>query len=177
MPSGFAVINFLVTKKYFFHCFPVYDWLVLNGLNPQWMEEIFCTCVFPPAGFLTHTLDQLIFFNQLSINMWTILTAAVTINDHVFREATTKQRDSHCITSQLSRHEITHQPANHGAQVQIDNHRQMPSGFDRHQIRDIADPFLARSKGCEVLLQQVCCNRKLMSDVSGCFEFRCCFSQ
>ena len=153
MPSGFVVINFYVFKNGLSHGFPVHDWLVLNRLNLQWMEEALCTGIVPAAGFAAHTFGKLMFFNQISIGMWTILATAVAVNNYIFREPTAEQCHSQCITSQLSRHTIIHWPANHSSRVQINNHRQIQPAFACHQIRDITDPFLVRASGIEVLLQ------------------------
>ncbi len=69
MPSGFVVINFYILKHGFSHGFSVHDWLILNDLNLQRMEEAFCTGIVPAAGFTAHALDKLRFFNQISIRM------------------------------------------------------------------------------------------------------------
>ena len=99
-----------------------------------------------------HAADKAVVREQLSILARAILAATVRVDDDTTRAMPTEQRHAQSIASQRRGHAIGHRPAYDDPRVQIHHHCHVQPALVGGNVRDVADPFLVRALGAEVLL-------------------------
>jgi hypothetical protein len=89
-----------------------------------------------------------------------ILAATVTVEDQARLRKAAKPRHTQRIRHQLRAHVRLHRPAHHLTAEQVENDGQIQPTLVRPDVRDVRSPDLVGTRGREVSLQQVRCDRQ-----------------
>ena len=119
-------------------------------------EEALHHGVVPAAALGGHAADDLLLPEQIAVVGGPVLAALVGVQQQrLRRHLAVTEGPVEGLDHQSGIHPAVERPANDTAAEQIDPHRQIPPACRGADVGDVTRPAAVRSRGLEVLLQQV----------------------